>query len=94
MNGEREQSPKLERGYFVLNRTWKSGDEIKLDLPMPVERIAANPNVKADAGQLAIQRGPLVYCLEVCDNAESLQGLFLPASASLTARKDPGGFMQ
>ena len=58
-----------------------------LDLPMPVRRIAANPNVKDDVGQLAIQRGPLVYCLEACDQGEPLASLYLPAGAKLEAEK-------
>src|SRR5208283_4787598 len=56
-----------ERGYLVLDREWKRGDRVELDLPMPIERVAANPQVKADQGLLAIQRGPIVYCLEQCD---------------------------
>ena len=52
--------------------------------------MAANPNVKADAGQLAIQRGPLVYCLEACDQGESLASLYLPPSAELKADEGQG----
>jgi hypothetical protein len=54
---------------------------------MPVQRIAANPNVKADIGQLAIQRGPLVYCLEACDQSEPLSSLTLPIGAELREEK-------
>jgi len=54
---------------------------------MPVQRIAANPKVKADVGLLAIQRGPLVYCLEACDQSEPLAALVLPREAELTAEK-------
>ena len=57
---------------------------------MPVQRVAANPQVKADQGLLAIQRGPIVYCLEQCDQAEPLAALWLPPEAQLKAAREPG----
>jgi len=57
----------LERGYLVIERVWKAGDTLRLNLPMPVRRIAANPNVVDDRGCLAIARGPIVYCIESVD---------------------------
>ena len=90
VNGKPVRSPVRERGYLVLAREWRTGDAVELDLPMPVQRIAAHPNVKEDAGQFALQRGPLVYCLEACDQTEPLASLYLPASAELKAEKKPG----
>ncbi len=55
---------KLNKGYASLNRSWKSGDTIELNLPMPARRVIANENVSDDAGKVALQRGPLVYCVE------------------------------
>ena len=55
-------------GYFTLTKTWKKGDKITLLLDMPVEKIEADPRVKGNNGKRAIQRGPLVYCLEQADN--------------------------
>lgn len=75
----------LRRGYLVLAREWKAGDEVLLDLPMPVERIAANPGVKADRGAVALQRGPLVYCLEQVDQRDSVTALYLPSDVPLAA---------
>ena len=49
------------KGYAVIRRTWQAGDLIELDMPMPVTRVEAHPSVKADAGKVAIQRGPIVY---------------------------------
>jgi DUF1680 family protein len=85
VNHEPIAHPKIDRGYFVLEREWKNGDVVELNLPMPVERIAANPSVKDDIGQLAIQRGPLVYCLEACDQVESLDSIHLPRDSELKA---------
>jgi hypothetical protein len=83
VNGQRISPLKSERGYLILKEKWKNGDKIELDLPMPIQRIAANPNVKANHGLLAIQRGPVVYCLEQCDQRDPIAAIFLPLVASL-----------
>ncbi len=67
VNGKRI-ALQIEKGFVRLERTWEDGDKIELDLPMPVRRIIANDKVEADRGKVAIQRGPLVYCLEGPDN--------------------------
>lgn len=87
VNKQRIAKPAMERGYVVLTRTWRKGDMVELNLPMPVERIAANPNVKGNQAALALQRGPLVYCLEACDQPESVLALYLPMGAELRAEK-------
>lgn len=58
-----------KNGYVTLRREWKAGDTIELNLPMPVQQVLANENVKADAGRVALQRGPVVYCFEWPDQA-------------------------
>jgi DUF1680 family protein len=63
VNGKTVPIP-LNKGYVSLKRTWKKGDTIDLDLPMPVRRVVANDNVADDNGKVALQRGPLVYCVE------------------------------
>lgn len=57
-------------GYADISRNWKKGDVIELKLPMPVRRIQANEKVKDDRGKLAIERGPIVYCLEGWDQGD------------------------
>jgi uncharacterized protein len=57
----------LEYGYAKLDRTWKNGDKVELTLPMPVREVKANSRVLDDAGKIALQRGPIVYCLEWID---------------------------
>ena len=79
---------KEEKGYLQISRTWKSGDVVRLGLPMPVERVYADPHVKADAGRVALQRGPVVYCLEGVDNDGQVRNLVLPPDAKLTASFD------
>lgn len=60
----------LEKGYAVLSRKWKAGDEIELILPMEVKKVVTNEQVADNRGKIAIERGPLVYCLEEIDNPE------------------------
>src|SRR5690606_6608995 len=50
--------------YFEIERYWKKGDVITLKMPMPVELMQANPLVEATKNQVAVKRGPIVYCLE------------------------------
>jgi uncharacterized protein len=59
---------KLEDGYAVLERKWRKGDVVELNLSMPVRRVVASEQVEADRGRVALQRGPIVYCLEWPDN--------------------------
>ena len=61
-------STKLTPGtYAELNRTWKKGDRIELVLPMEAKLIEANPLVEETRNQVAVKRGPVVYCLESVD---------------------------
>jgi len=56
--------------YITLNRKWKKGDVIELNFPMNVRRIVANDNAEDDRGKVALERGPIVYCLEGNDQAD------------------------
>jgi len=60
----------LDKGYAIINRKWKKGDQVSLNMPMPVRRVIANEKVIADQGKVALQRGPLVYCAEWPDNPD------------------------
>ncbi|MCJ7612010.1 MAG: glycoside hydrolase family 127 protein, partial [Candidatus Aminicenantes bacterium] len=84
VNGE-PVSLTLDKGYARLLRIWKKGDVIKLSLPMPVRRVVANSQVKADLGRIALERGPFVYCAEGIDNQGSVSNLVLPDQAVLQA---------
>lgn len=66
-----------EKGYVRLSRKWKKGDTIMLNLPMPVRRVLSHPKVEDNQGRLALERGPLVYCLEGIDNGGSIKNLLL-----------------
>jgi DUF1680 family protein len=53
--------------YLPIQRQWSPGDVIRLQMEMPVQVLQANPQVADDAGRVAVQRGPLVYCMEELD---------------------------
>lgn len=76
INGE-EVEAVPEKGYVLLNRVWKNGDKILLEMDMPVRMVEANPKVREDIGKAAVMRGPLVYCLEEADNGSQLQQIYL-----------------
>ena len=67
VNGE-VLTPEILEGYAVIDRTWKQGDKIGLEIPMPVRRVVADERIKADFGKIAVQRGPVIYCAEWPDN--------------------------
>ena len=85
INGQKLQGPTLDRGYLRLNRKWQAGDTIELDLPMPIERVRAHSKVAADRDRVALQRGPIVYCVEAVDHDAAVHQMFLPPDAELVA---------
>ncbi len=78
-----------EHGYLRIERDWKPGDTVHLELDMPVERVYAHPDVIADEGHVALQRGPIVYCLESVDNAVPLNRVGLRPDTSLNTEFVP-----
>nr|WP_138753040.1 beta-L-arabinofuranosidase domain-containing protein [Paenibacillus sinopodophylli] len=75
----------IVNGYARIDRVWTSGDLVELVLEMPILRVRSHPLVKQNAGKVALQRGPLVYCVEEADNGAELQQLLLPQDAELQA---------
>jgi DUF1680 family protein len=58
--------------YLALRRRWSSGDTITVKFNMTPQVIEANPRVVEDYGRVAVQRGPLVYCLEQLDQPDGV----------------------
>ncbi len=83
-NQEIDMNDMVENGYIRIEREWKSGDTIELNLLMPVERVYSHPNVRQNASDAAIQRGPIIYCLESVDNVEALHKISLVKEGELT----------
>ena len=78
-----------EKGYIVIQRLWNSGDTVELELDMPVEKIVSHPSVIMNQGRLALQRGPLVYCVENANHNTDVFNLVLPVDTKLNARWEP-----
>ena len=74
----------MQNGYAVLNKTWKKGDVVEVNLPMEVRRVVANENVKDDIGKVALQRGPVIYCAEWVDNNGKAANIIIPNNAMFT----------
>ena len=73
----------MDKGFARIRRAWKKGDRVEVVLPMDERRVAAHPAVKDDAGFVAVERGPLVYCAEAPDNGGRALSLVLPESVAL-----------
>ena len=86
MNGEEVKS-ELDKGYMTITRKWKKGDTVELNFDMTPRMIAANDNVKADIGRVAVERGPLVYCAEWPDNDFDIQQAVVNPATGFDAEK-------
>ncbi len=75
---------KMVNGYAVIKKTWKKGDVVELNLPMPVRRIAAIDDLKDNRNRIALQRGPLVYCFEHVDNEGKAMNIVIPENITFT----------
>ncbi len=82
VNGEQVSSP-------VITRKWKKGDRIELDMPMKPRLIEANPLVEEAKNQIAVMRGPIVYCLEGQDieGSHRINDIALPADIQFEEKK-------
>lgn len=67
INGQDQPQPTSMGSYHTVHRVWKVGDVIELELPMRVKLMTANSLVEEARNQVAVQRGPIVYCLESTD---------------------------
>lgn len=88
VNGEKV-SFKEENGYAVIAREWKQGDVIDYSLPMDIHRVESNQLVVENTGKVAIERGPIVYCLEGKDNGLEMMKLTLADTTKLSATFAP-----
>lgn len=77
VNGK-EQSFSMQNGYAVISRTWDHGDVIEYSMPMHVNKIISKDSVQFNRDRIALQRGPLVYCVEGKDNASNAFNFIVP----------------
>ena len=95
INGQSVTNFERIRGYARIHRLWRSGDVVEINMPMPVRVVKANPMVEADAGKIALMRGPIVYCVESADNGDSVCTFAVRRQTSWATehRPDLGGLM-
>jgi uncharacterized protein len=91
LNGKRIDKDLQPQSYFQIKRRWSAGDRVELDLPMPVQLIQANPLAEEIRNQVAIKRGPIVYCLESKDLPDNIKvsDIAIRPENKWTSRFDP-----
>ncbi|MHC4227266.1 MAG: glycoside hydrolase family 127 protein [Planctomycetota bacterium] len=91
VNGRAVKTDCKPATYASIERKWAAGDVIELELPMPVRMIVADPLIEQTRNQVAVMRGPIVYCLESIDlpQAVRLEDVCLPAEAKWKIRHEP-----
>ncbi len=91
INGQEVETEVVPGKYAKLERAWKPGDVITLELPMEVKLIEAHPRVEEARNQVAIKRGPIVYCIETPDlpKGTSILDVYLDAGKKLEAEHRP-----
>ncbi len=73
-----------DAGYAVIKRKWKKGDVLSFEYAMPVTRVTSRSEVKDDSARVALQRGPLVYCVEGADNNNLAWNFIVPEKTQFT----------
>lgn len=76
----------MENGYASINREWKNGDVVELTFAMEVKRLTSRKEVKQNEGRVALQRGPLVYCVEGVDNGGQAWNFILSDNTTFTSQ--------
>lgn len=91
VNGQNVESGVIPGHYAKINRQWKAGDVVQLDMPMQVSLIEGHPRIEEVRNQVAIKRGPVVYCIESPDLPEgvSILDVYFPQSAELVVNHRP-----
>jgi DUF1680 family protein len=79
----------IKNGYAVISKKWKKGDKVELNLPMDVQRVVSNTNLKDNYNKVALQRGPIMYCAEWKDNDGKACNIIVPQNATFTTNYEP-----
>ena len=88
VNGERIASPIVEKGYLAISRVWSEGDRVDLELDMSAHFLYSRAEVSETIGDVAVQRGPFIFCAEECDNGPGLHRLQADTSVPLPSRRE------
>jgi DUF1680 family protein len=74
-------------GYAMIEREWKEGDKVEYHLPMEIRKLIARPELKQNKERMALQRGPIVYCVEGADNNGKAWNILAPSSSAFQTEK-------
>jgi DUF1680 family protein len=85
--GREQVTAAPEQGYVSITREWRAGDTVELDLPMRVHLVRGNEKIASTAGQVAFERGPVVYCFEGAD--QPIAGITLTAPIHASTQAEP-----
>jgi DUF1680 family protein len=85
VNGK-DEAVRMENGYIVINREWKKGDVVTYELPMQINKVLAREELKQDKNRVAIQRGPIVYCIEGADNNSKAWDVIIPENTKFETK--------
>lgn len=91
VNGQDVAAKVTADGYYTISRKWKKGDKVSIHFDMETRTVRANSKVEADRGQVAIERGPIVYCAEWPDNNFDIMSVLLNQEPQLTLSTMPDG---
>jgi DUF1680 family protein len=67
-----------ENGYYIIQRQWKKNDVISYQIPMEIKRVISSDAIKTNQFRMALERGPLVYCIEGADNDGKAYNVLMP----------------
>jgi DUF1680 family protein len=76
----------VEKGYAVIEQEWNTNDVVEVIFPMTARKMMARKELLNDRDRTAIQRGPLVYCVEGADNEGEVWNIVLPPDAVFTEK--------
>lgn len=88
VNGEAVKAD-LQQGYCSISRDWKAGDVVELSFDLQPRLVKANEQVEADRGLVAVQCGPIVYCVESPDNAKPIDSISINQQTQLKVEWQP-----
>jgi DUF1680 family protein len=81
VNGK-DEAVRMENGYMIVDREWKKGDVVEYNLPMQINKMIAKNDLKFNNSRIALQRGPIVYCVEGADNNSKAWNIIVPGNAN------------
>jgi DUF1680 family protein len=85
VNDKEIQATKKD-GYFIINREWKKGDVVEYTLPMRINKILSKKELTYNNDRIALQRGPLLYCVEGTDNDNNAWNFFIPENSTIETK--------